>query len=66
MKYPIQMIERHHDGRVSHWTLYDEAHLLDVTTGAMIRSDYDGELDDLDAYLEWLRSDLAGLEVAAQ
>ena len=63
MKYPIQIIERHHDGRVLSWTLYDEAHLLEVTSDARTRHDYKGELDDLDEYIEWLRSDLAGLEV---
>ena len=59
---PLQIIERHHDGRVLHWILHDEEHLREVTTEAMTRSDYEGELDDLDSYLEWLRSDLADLE----
>jgi len=64
MKYPIQMIERHHDGRVTHWTLYDEEHLIECTRDARMHHDYEGDLDDLDEYIEWLRSDLAGLEAA--
>ena len=65
MKYPIEITERHHNGWVRKWTLYDEAHLFEVTSHAMMRSDYTGDLDNLDEYIEWLRSDLAGLEVAA-
>ena len=59
---PLQIIERHHDGRVLDWILYDEEHLREVTTDARTRGDYEGELDDLDEYLDWLRSDLADLE----
>ena len=61
MKYPIQVIEQHHDGRVRNWTLYDRDHLIEITTEAMTRSDYAGELGDLDDFFDWLRSDLASL-----
>ena len=64
MRYPIQVIEQHHDGRVLNWTLYDRKHLIEITTNARARSDYTGELDDLDDYFDWLRSDLASLATA--
>jgi len=58
---PLQIVERHHDGRVLGWILYDQAHLIEVASEAMTHSDYTGELDNLGAYLDWLRSDLASL-----
>jgi len=61
MKYPIQIIERHHIGPVREWTLYDRDHLIEVTNHARTWSSYTGELDDLDAYLDWLGSDLYSL-----
>jgi len=64
MKLPIQITERHQNGRVNSWVLHDRDHLIEITSQAMTRSDYTGELDDLDAYLDWLRSDLAGLEIS--
>jgi len=61
MKYPIQVIQKHHDGRVRNWTLYDRDHLIEVTNHARTWSDYTGDLDDLDDYFDWLRSDLYSL-----
>ena len=58
----LKIIETPHQGPVREWILYDKNHLIEVATEAMTRSDYEGELDDLDSYLEWLRSDLADLE----
>jgi len=62
MGFPYRIIERHHNGRVLTWVLCDQAHLIEVASEAMTRSDYTGELDDLSAYLDWLRGDLANLE----
>ena len=59
----LKIIETPHQGPVREWILYDKNHLIEVATDAMVRSDYEGELDDLDAYLDWLRSDLSRLQV---
>ena len=59
---PLQIIERHHDGRVLSWVLHDEDHLIEVATDAAEVSDYFGAADDLDEFLDWMRSHLANLE----
>jgi hypothetical protein len=61
MTYPYNIIETPHRGKPRAWVLESEKHLTQCIDFDQRRG-YDGPYE-LEAWLDWLRSDLSRLEV---